>query len=137
MPSCPKASAGLLWPAKNAGIPIVVKGIQVPEFQGMVISSSAKAGNGPISGVIADSDCLRNWTLGIGASSIIFSSLAKSGENIRFIAQISSEYSISFAVREKYADRVSKVLNSLFENNAILPIDDVMIVNQRVGIITV
>lgn len=131
-----------LWPAKNAGIPIVVKGIQAPEFHGTVISSSAKAGKGPISGIIADSDLILVTVYGtgllgqVGASSIIFSSLAKSGVNICFIAQASSEYSISFAVREKYADKVSSVLNSLFANNAILPIDDVMIVNQRVGIIT-
>lgn len=132
-----------LWPAKNAGIPIVVKSIQYPEFQGTSITSKAKDSTGSVSGIIADSDLLLVTVYGtgllgqIGASSIIFSSLAKAGVNIRFIAQTSSEYSISFAVREKYGEKVSEVLKKLFNNNPLMPLDDVMMINQKVGIITV
>ena len=132
-----------LWPAKNAGIPIIVKSIQHPEFQGTRISANAKASKDAISGIIADSDLILVTVYGtgllgqVGASSIIFSSLAKAGVNIRFIAQTSSEYSISFAVREKYGEKVSEVLKQLFNNNPLIPLDDVMIINQKVGIITV
>lgn len=132
-----------LWPAKNAGIPIVVKSIQRPDFQGTSITSSVKAGKGAISGIIADGDLILVTVYGtgllgqVGASSSIFSSLAKAGVNIRFIAQTSSEYSISFAVREKYGEKVSEVFRALFNNNPLIPLDDVMIVNRKVGIITV
>lgn len=132
-----------LWPAKNAGIPIVVKSILHPEFQGTNISAKAKDVGGSVSGIIADSDLLLVTVYGtgllgqVGASSIIFSSLANAGVNIRFIAQTSSEYSISFAVREKYGEKVSEVLNALFNKNHLMPLDDVMMVNQKVGIITV
>lgn len=132
-----------LWPAKNAGIPIVVKSIQHPEFQGTSITANPKASKKSVSGIIADTDLILVTVYGtgllgqVGASSIIFSSLAKVGVNIRFIAQTSSEYSISFAVREKYGDKVSDVLKQLFNNNPLIPLDDVMIINQKVGIITV
>lgn len=132
-----------LWPAKNAGIPIVVKSIQHPDFPGTCISSAAPAKNAPVSGIITDSDSVLVTVYGtglfgqIGASSIIFSSLAKAGVNIKFISQTSSEYAISFAVREKYGDIVMKTIKSLIENNPLIPLDDVMIVNQRVGILTV
>lgn len=132
-----------LWPAKNAGIPIVVKSILHPDFKGTTISANAKASKDAISGIIADSDLILVTVYGtgllgqVGASSIIFSSLAKAGVNIRFIAQTSSEYSISFAVREKYGEKVSEVLKQLFNNNPLIPLYDVMIINQKVGIITV
>lgn len=132
-----------LWPAKNAGIPIVVKSILHPDFNGTTISANAKASKDAISGIIADSDLILVTIYGtgllgqVGASSIIFSSLAKAGVNIRFIAQTSSEYSISFAVREKYGEKVLEVLKQLFNNNPMIPLDDVMIINQKVGIITV
>ena len=132
-----------LWPAKNAGIPIVVKSIQHPEFQGTIITAKAKDSTGSVSGIIADSDLLLVTVYGtgllgqVGASSIIFSSLAKAGVNIRFIAQTSSEYSISFAVREKFGEKVTEVLQKLFNNNPLMPLDDVMMVNQKVGVITV
>ena len=132
-----------LWPAKNAGIPIIVKSIQYPDFKGTSITADAMSSQDAISGIIADSDLILVTVYGtgllgqVGASSIIFSSLAKVGVNIRFIAQTSSEYSISFAVREKYGEKVSEVLKQLFNNNPLIPLDDVMIINQKVGIITV
>ena len=71
-----------LWPAKNAGIPILVKSIQHPEFQGTSITANAKASKESVSGIIADSDLFLVTVYGtgllgqVGASSIIFSSLA-------------------------------------------------------------
>ena len=142
-----------LWPAKKAGIPIVVKSILHPDFKGTCVSSVSGSADEPVAGIIADSDLILVTVYGtgllgqVGASSIIFSSLAKAGVNIRFIAQTSSEYSISIAVREKYGDTVIEVLNKLFErsshgrsqgnNSPMMPLDDVMVVNQKVGIVTV
>lgn len=132
-----------LWPAKKAGIPILVKSILRPEFKGTLISSLPEIGEDTVAGIIADSDLILVTVYGtgllgqIGASSTIFSSLAKAGVNIRFIAQTSSEYSISFAVREKFGDKVTEALNKLFENSMMVPQDDVMMVNQKVGIVTV
>lgn len=132
-----------LWPAKKAGIPIVVKSILRPEFKGTFVSIVSEIGEDTVAGIIADSDLILVTVYGtgllgqIGASSTIFSSLANAGVNIRFIAQTSSEYSISFAVREKYGEKVAEVLNKLFENSTMVPLDDVMIVNQKVGIVTV
>ena len=135
-------SSAALWPAKKADIPIVVKSIQHPEFKGTRISSTVKCSKSAVSGIITDSDLTLVTVYGtgllgqVGASSFIFSSLAKSGVNIRFIAQTSSEYSISFAVREKYSEKVSETLKSMF-NNPMIPLDDVMIINQKVGVITI
>lgn len=49
----------------------------------------------------------------VGISSAIFSSLAERGINIRFIAQPSSEFSISFAVRSADADKAAAAVESV------------------------
>lgn len=131
-----------LWPAKNAGIPIVVKSILNPAFEGTRISSQRAEGH-RVSGYIADSgvDLVTVYGTGllgnVGVSSTIFSALARAGVNIRFISQTSSEYSISFAVREQDSITVSQVLGRLASDNPLLSLDDVMVVNNKVGIITV
>ncbi len=134
-----------LWPAKRAGIPIVVKSILHTNFAGTRISgtvnesSSAKT----ISGIVADRNLelvtfYGTGLLGqVGASSTLFSAMAKEGVNIRFIAQSSSEYAISFAVDAKDREVVSEVINGLRANNPMMPLDDVMVVNQEVAILTV
>ena len=133
-----------LWPAKNAGIPIVVKSILHPEFAGTLISASA--GETPsakaVSGIIVDQDLNLVTIYGtgllgqVGASSTIFSSLSQEGVNIRFISQTSSEYAISFAVRSQDQETVSRVIGRIIADNPMLPLDDVMMVNRRVGIVT-
>lgn len=134
-----------LWPAKNAGIPIVVKSILQPDFPGTLINakgsetSSAKA----VSGIIADQDLdlvtiYGTGLLGqVGVSSTIFSSLSQEGVNIRFISQTSSEYAISFAVRSADVETVKRVIGRIIADNPMLPLDDVMMINRRVGIVTV
>lgn len=134
-----------LWPAKNAGIPIVVKSILKPDFPGTLITAkgsetpSAKA----VSGIIVDDDLdlvtiYGTGLLGqVGVSSAIFSSLSQEGVNIRFISQTSSEYAISFAVRSKDVDTVTRVIGHIIADNPMLPLDDVMMINRRVGIVTV
>lgn len=131
-----------LWPAKQAGIPIVVKSIMHSEFAGTTISSSENIGK-EVSGVIVDQDLDLVTVYGtgllgrVGASSAIFTSLAKAGVNVRFISQTSSEYAITFAVSAKDSEKVSKVVNALVVNNPLIPLDDVMVVNREVAIITV
>ena len=142
--SAPFPSAAL-WPAKKAGIPIVVKSIQHPEFQGTQISSTATgvATTYGISGMVVDKDLDLVTVYGtgllgqVGASSTIFSAMAQAGVNIRFISQTSSEYAISFAVNAKDSEKVSAILNGLMVNNPLIPLDDVMVVNREVAILTV
>ena len=141
--SAPFPSAAL-WPAKKAGIPIVVKSIQHPEFAGTRISAEgAGASSAVVSGVIAEKelDLVTVYGTGllgqVGATSAIFSSLAGAGINIRFISQTSSEYAISFAVPAKDSGKVPGIITSLIEENPLIPPDDVMMLNREVGIITV
>ena len=63
--------------------------------------------------------------------------IAKAGVNVRFIAQTSSEYSISFAVKASDDAAAQETIRSLFKDNPLLPLDDVVVANQSVGIITV
>lgn len=133
-----------LWPAKKAGIPIVVKSILHPEFAGTRISAEGEgASSAVLSGIISEKDLDLVTVYGtgllgqVGASSTIFSSLAGEGINIRFISQTSSEYAISFAVPGKDSAKVAGIITSLIEENPLIPPDDVMMVNREVGIITV
>jgi len=138
--SAPFPSAAL-WPARRADIPIVVKGILNPDFPGTRISSQVE---GPaVSGVVVDSDLdlvtiYGTGLLGrVGTSSTIFSALAEAGVNIRFISQSSSEYAISFAVRVEDSSKVREVISAIFESNPLIPVDDVMVVNREVCILTI
>ena len=63
--------------------------------------------------------------------------MAKAKVNVRFISQTSSEYSISFAVRSKDKELALDALKALFDENPLLPLDDVVVLNQEVGIVTV
>lgn len=132
-----------LWPAKQAGIPIVVKSIQCPEFAGTKISSQPEETGKEVSGLVVDQDLdlvtiYGTGLLGkVGASSAIFAALAKAGVNVRFISQTSSEYAISFAVSAKDNEKVSAVVNNLVVNNPLIPLDDIVVVNREVAIVTV
>lgn len=135
-------TSAAIWPAKKAGIPIVVKNIDNPDFAGTVISSEAAANQELVSGVLAERGLDLVTVLGtgllgqVGMSSSIFSCLAAEGVNVRFISQSSSEYSISFAVRHEDSEKVVAAMNALVERNPMLPLDDVMVLNRQVGIVT-
>ncbi len=132
-------SSYAIWPAKNAGIPILVKDIEDHQFQGTLIST----GSVHKTAVLADKnlDLITVYGTGllgrVGMSGAIFSCLATAGVNVRFIAQTSSEYSISFAVRSQDQERVQTAIRGLFKDNPLLPLDDVVVLNQSVGIVTV
>ena len=132
-------ASSAIWPAKNANIPIVVKDIDDPAFEGTIIST----GSAHKTAVLADKDLSLITVYGtgllgkVGMSSAIFSCMAKEDVNVRFIAQTSSEYSISFAVRSEDSALAEEALKSLFEENPLLPLDDVVVLNQAVGIVTV
>ena len=132
-------ASSAVWPAKNAGIPILVKDISDASFAGTLISS----GSSNNTAVIADKelDLITVYGTGllgrIGMSGAIFSCLADAHVNVRFIAQTSSEYSISFAVKSSEKDRCVYAIQSLFKENPLLPLDDVVVLNQQVGIVTV
>jgi aspartate kinase len=132
-------ASSAIWPAKNGEIPILVKDIQDNSFEGTIIST----GSAHKTDVIWDKDLTLVTVYGtgllgrVGMSSSIFSCLAKVGVNVRFIAQTSSEYSISFAVRNADKESTQEALRGLFQDNPLLPLDDVVVVNKEVGIVTV
>ncbi len=133
-----------LWPAKKAGIPILVKDIAAPKIVVAKISSLSgfDASTSPVSGIVSEKGLDLVTVLGtglmgqVGISSGIFSALAAQGVNVRFISQSSSEYSISFAVRREDSARVVAAMENLVSGGTLLPLDDVMVLNQKVGIIT-
>lgn len=132
-------SSSAIWPAKNAGIPILVKNIEDETFEGTIIST----GSAHRTGVISDKGLNLITVYGtgllgrVGMSGGIFSCLAAAGVNVRFIAQTSSEYSISFAINEADKDKALDAIRGLFQDNPLLPLDDVVVLNQAVGIVTV
>ena len=132
-------ASSAIWPAKNGEIPILVKDIQDSGFEGTIIST----GSAHKREVIWDKDLSLITVYGtgllgrVGMSSSIFSCLAKAGVNVRFIAQTSSEYSISFAVRNADKELTQEALRSLFQDNTLLPLDDVVVLYKEVGIVTV
>ena len=132
-------ASSAVWPAKNAGIPILVKDISDPSFEGTLISSESSHNTAVISD--KDLDLITVYGTGllgrVGMSGAIFSCLATAHVNVRFIAQTSSEYSISFAVKSSEKDRCVYAIQSLFKENPLLPLDDVVVLNQAVGIVTV
>ncbi len=132
-------ASSAVWPAKNAGIPIVVKDITDPSFEGTLISSTSSNSTAVI--VDRDLDLITVYGTGllgrVGMSGAIFSCLAQAHVNVRFIAQTSSEYSISFAVKSAEKDCCVYAIQSLFKDNPLLPLDDVVVANQEVGIVTV
>ena len=127
-----------LWPAKKAGIPILVLNILRPAFPGTCISASSSHAEGTVSGVISDTDLSLITVYGtgllgqVGMSSAIFSAMAQAGVNVRFISQSSSEYSISFAVRQEDRQAAEDAVSALVQSE-----DDVLIVSREVGIVTV
>ena len=132
-------SSSAIWPAKNAGIPILVKDIADDSFAGTLIST----GSAHKTAVLADKDLALVTVYGtgllgrVGMSGAIFSCLAKAGINVRFIAQTSSEYSISFAVKAEDQYNAQDAIRGLFKDNPLLPLDDVIVANQAVGIVTI
>ena len=135
-PSAPFPSA-MLWPAKKAGIPIIIKNIGNPSFPGTLICKESGS-EGLVSGVISDEGLALITVYGtgllgqVGMSSAIFSAMAGSNINVRFISQSSSEYSISFAVREEDRLAAEEAIGSLARSE-----DDVLIFDRKVGIVTV
>ena len=132
-------SSSAIWPAKNAGIPILVKDIADDAFAGTLISTESVHRTA----VLCDKDLVLITVYGtgllgrVGMSGGIFSCLAAAGVNVRFIAQTSSEYSISFAVKSSEQEKAQEALHGLFRDNPLLPLDDVVVLNHAVGIVTV
>ena len=132
-------SSSAIWPAKNAGIPILVKDIADDSFPGTLISTESVHRTA----VLCDKDLVLITVYGtgllgrVGMSGGIFSALAAAGVNVRFIAQTSSEYSISFAVKTAQQEAAQEALHGLFRDNPLLPLDDVVVLNHAVGIVTV
>ncbi len=131
-----------MWPAVKSGIPIVISNVKTPSIPGTIISAKANEGNS-ITGIVCDTDLdlitvYGSGLLGtVGISSDLFRTIAENGINIRFISQSSSEYSISFAVKNADCVRAINAISSLIDEKHILTIDDLMIHNKKVAIVSV
>ena len=108
-----------------------------PDFPGTVISEAGSPSGSVVSGVLCDSglELLTIYGTGllgqIGTSSAVFSAMAGAGVNVRFIAQTSSEYSISFAVAASDRDKAVEAVSSLVVSNPHMPQDDVMVLDVK------
>ena len=116
-----------------------MKDIADDSFAGTLIST----GSAHKTAVLSDKDLALVTVYGtgllgrVGMSGSIFSCLAQADVNVRFIAQTSSEYSISFAVKEEDQAKAEEAIRGLFKDNPLLPLDDVIVANQAVGIVTI
>lgn len=133
-----------MWPAVKKDIPIVVSSVSLTEGVRTVISrSAAPQGSGCITGVVCDRemDLITVYGTGllgsVGISSALFGLMAKEGINIRFISQSSQEYSISFAIRHNDSGKAVEAIKANLSDNHLLSINDLMVLNQKVCIVSV
>jgi len=132
-----------MWPAVKYNIPIEVVNILDAAAAKTVISAKAEKATSTITGIVTDTDLdlitvYGSGLLGsIGISSDLFRVIAEKNINIRFISQSSSEYSISFAVKAADSEKAADAIHSLVEEKHLLSIDDLLILNKKVGIVSV
>ena len=107
-----------LYPAKRAGIPVVVEGMDGQKL--LTISGQVEdIRKDGIAGVIRSEEMDLYTVYGtgllgsIGVASKIFGALAKSRVNIHFISQALSEYSITFAVARTQTGKAEKALQDV------------------------
>lgn len=102
-----------------------------------------KSGENHITGVVADRGLSLLTVYGsgllgnVGISSDLFRAIADKDVNIRFISQSSSEYSISFAVKQADEEAAVEAVRSLMSEKHLLSLDDVLILDRKVGIVSV
>lgn len=133
-----------MWPAVKYGVAIEVANVLDPSASKTVISSDAASKEvNNITGVVADRGLSLLTVYGsgllgnIGISSDLFRVIAEKNVNIRFISQSSSEYSISFAVKAEDTEKATEAIESLVSEKHLLSIDDLLILNKKVGIVSV
>jgi len=122
-----------IQPAALAGIPIRVKNIHNPDFEGTLVSEKAGEKTSLITGItsIPDISLLRVEGAGLigapGTARRVFKTLHEELINVILISQASSEHSICFALPQADAEKASSALNAEFSteiaNGAIASIE--------------
>lgn len=133
-----------MWPAMKYGVKIEVVNVLDPSSACTVISADASSKEvSAITGVVADRGLSLLTVYGsgllgnVGISSDLFRVIAEKNVNIRFISQSSSEYSISFAVKDEDMHKAVEAIDSLMSEKHLLSIDDLLVLNKKVGIVSV
>jgi aspartate kinase len=114
-----------MQPARRAGIPIRIKNTFRPEGAGTLITAQAAPGRAPL--MVSCLDGLALVTIegtGIfgqpGMVLRLLSPVAAAGANIYMISMSSSEYSISFALRESDVARTTRALEQDFRAHGLM-----------------
>ena len=115
-----------VWPATKNKIPILIKNTFEPENPGTLINREGNVENTlPVTGIthvggISLITVFGNGLMGqVGTSYRLFGAIADQGINIVFIAQASSEYSISFAVKDEDGQKALDVIRKNLEADEI------------------
>ena len=115
-----------IWPAIKSNTPIRILNAFNPENKGTLINKEGgSVNNKPVTGIthvggISLITVFGNGLMGqVGTSYRLFGALADKGINIVFIAQASSEYSISFAVKDEDGQKALDIIKSNLEADEI------------------
>lgn len=133
-----------IQPALEQKIPIRIKNVFNPEFEGTVICEKSTAKNDFI---IKGISCIENIALlriqgsgmigVVGIAGRLFSALAREKINVILITQASSEHSICFAIERNEAERAKKVLEQEFSLEIQTHHIDEIIVEKDLSIIAI
>jgi len=133
-----------MLPARKAGIPIELCSLEEGGQKVLAISAEGSgAKENGITGVVCSEPMTLFTVYGagllgnIGISSAIFGALARNGVNVHFISQASAEYSVSFAVRRKSADKAEEALRTLIADTYQAQYNDLSYSMKEVGIVSV
>jgi aspartokinase/homoserine dehydrogenase 1 len=121
-------------PARQLGIPIVIRNTFNPSFQGTWVVADAPRGRHPVRGISSINDVAMMRLEGDGMVGVpgiamrLFGALARQGISAILISQASSEHSICFAVAPQDAERTRAAVAAEFalERQAGL-VDDVVV----------
>ena len=134
------APAALL-PMMKADLPVIFKDLADPSRQTVVSAEKPESGHVVTGYVVEEGFALINvrgtGLVGkVGVSSSIFSALARSGVNIRFISQPSSEFCITVAVSQADLKTALDALSGLYRDGQV-SIDDATDVVEDVCLLSV
>jgi len=132
-----------MLPARKAGIPIELYSLEKGEKCLTISAEGSGVKESGITGVVSSEPMTLFTVYGtgllgnIGISSAIFGALARSGVNVHFISQASAEYSVSFAVKRRSAQRAEDALRSLISDTYQAQYNDLSYDLREVGIVSV
>ncbi|QIW15395.1 bifunctional aspartate kinase/homoserine dehydrogenase I [Pasteurellaceae bacterium RH1A] len=122
-----------IGPLVPLNIPCLIKNTGNPEAAGTIIDGNVATDNLKVKGITnLDNVAMFNVSGSgvpgmVGMAARVFSTISKAGISVILITQSSSEYSISFCVPAKVADRALNVLNAEFSaelaDNSLDPIE--------------